>query len=196
MALVRLTKRLAHSAADRVFCEWTEWQATLAGRAAQRRERHLDEIVRRMNEALVEAKKRTSECIADEKRLASAHQQEIANAHEWERRVTMAQRAGHEALASEALDRKREHELQARPLEAAWRQQSAKVEMLKRYLRACHDVIEQSRRLRNIAVARDRAEAAERAIGRVRREVDRASESMACVLDVCSVPHDPDSAFM
>ena len=73
-------------------------------------EKMLNQIVIDMSAQLIEAKKQVASSIADEKRLAKQAEQEAANAAEWERRAMMAVRAGDDALAKEALARKKEHE--------------------------------------------------------------------------------------
>ena len=72
-------------------------------------EKMLNQIVLDMSNQLLEAKRQVAASIADEKRLAKQVEQETANATEWERRAMLAVRSGDDALAKEALARKKEH---------------------------------------------------------------------------------------
>ena len=71
-------------------------------------EKMLNQIVLDMSNQLLEAKRQVAQSIADEKRLAKQVEAETANASEWERRAMLAIRAGDDALAKEALARKKE----------------------------------------------------------------------------------------
>ena len=72
-------------------------------------EKMLNQIVVDMSNQLVEAKKQVASAIADEKRLAKQVESRDGTAAEWERRAMLAVRAGDDALAKEALARKKEH---------------------------------------------------------------------------------------
>src|SRR5579859_4874853 len=127
-------------------------------------EKMLNQVVLDMSNQLVEAKKQVAASIADEKRLAKQLEQEMANAQEWERRAMMAVRAGNEALAKEALARKREHEELAATYRDQWSKQSAAVEQLKRALRLLNDKIEEAKRKKNVLIARKKRAEAQKAI--------------------------------
>ncbi|MEI9952667.1 MAG: PspA/IM30 family protein [Pseudomonadota bacterium] len=71
-------------------------------------EKMLNQIVLDMSNQLLEAKRQVAASIADEKRLAKQVEQETANATEWERRAMLAVRSGDDALAKEALARKKD----------------------------------------------------------------------------------------
>src|SRR2546423_111331 len=79
-------------------------------------EKMLNQVVIDMANQLIEAKKQVAVSIADEKRLAKQAEQEAANAAEWERRAMLAIKSGDDALAKEALNRKKEHETLANTL--------------------------------------------------------------------------------
>lgn len=127
-------------------------------------EKMLNQVVLDMNNQLVEAKKQVASSIADEKRLAKQFDQEAANAQEWERRAMMALRAGNEALAKEALARKREYDELAATLKDQWTKQKTAVEQLKKALRLLNDKIEEAKRKRNVLIARKKRAEAQRAI--------------------------------
>src|SRR5260370_41932753 len=117
-------------------------------------EKMLNQIVLDMNNQLVEAKKQVAASIADEKRLAKQLEQETANAQEWERRAMMALRAGNEALAKEALARKRETDQLAPTTQDQWTKQKNAADHLKKALRLLNDKIEEAKRKKNILSAR------------------------------------------
>jgi len=127
-------------------------------------EKMLNQIVLDMNNQLVEAKKQVATSIADEKRLAKQLEQETANAQEWERRAMMALRAGNEALAKEALARKREHDEIAATLQDQWTKQKTAVDQLKKALRLLSDKIEEAKRKKNVLIARKKRAEAQKAI--------------------------------
>jgi len=127
-------------------------------------EKMLNQVVLDMNNQLVEAKKQVAASIADEKRLAKQFEQESANAQEWERRAMMALRAGNEALAKDALSRKREYDELVATLRDQWTKQKNAVDQLKTALRLLNDKIEEAKRKRNVLIARKKRAEAQRAI--------------------------------
>jgi phage shock protein A len=123
-------------------------------------EKMLVQIVIDMNTQLIEAKKQVAASIADEKKLAKQAEQEAATAAEWERRAMMAVRANDDALAKEALARKKEHEYLAEQYKLQHQKQKQAVEALKLALRALNSKIEEAKRKKNLLIARKkRAEA-------------------------------------
>ncbi|MBV9949833.1 MAG: PspA/IM30 family protein [Myxococcales bacterium] len=127
-------------------------------------EKMLNQVVLDMNNQLVEAKKQVAASIADEKRLAKQYEQEAANSQEWERRAMMALRAGNEALAKEALGRKREHDELAATYQEQWNKQKTAVDQLKKALRLLNEKIEEAKRKRNVLIARKKRAEAQKAI--------------------------------
>jgi phage shock protein A len=123
-------------------------------------EKMLNQVVLDMNTQLIEAKKHVASSIADEKKLAKQVEHESANASEWERRAMLAVRAGDDALAKEALSRKKEHEGLRDAYHDQWAKQKAAVDQLKIALRALNAKIEEAKRKKNLLIARKkRAEA-------------------------------------
>jgi len=127
-------------------------------------EKMLNQIVVDMNTQLIEAKKQVAASIADEKKLLKQTEQELATAAEWERRAMMAVRAGDDALAKEALARKREHDELAAAFRAQWEKQKAAVDQLKLALRALNAKIEEAKRKKTLLIARKKRAEAQRAI--------------------------------
>jgi len=119
-------------------------------------EKMLEQVVLDMNKQLMEAKKLVAVSIADEKRLAKQAEGEMAKSTEWERRAMMAVRAGDDALAKEALQRKREHENMANSFKEQWSKQKAQVDRLKQTLRVLNNKIEEAKRKKELLKAQSR----------------------------------------
>jgi phage shock protein A len=127
-------------------------------------EKMLNQIVLDMSNQLLEAKRQVAASIADEKRLAKQVESETANATEWERRAMLAIRSGDDALAKEALARKKEHQTMAEQFQEQWAKQKAAVEQLKLALRALNNKIEEAKRKKNLLIARKKRAEAQKAI--------------------------------
>ena len=127
-------------------------------------EKMLNQIVLDMSNQLLEAKRQVAASIADEKRLAKQVEQETANAAEWERRAMLAVRAGDDALAKEALARKKEHQTLAEQFQEQWSKQKQAVDQLKLALRALNNKIEEAKRKKNLLIARKKRAEAQKAI--------------------------------
>ena len=126
-------------------------------------EKMLNQIVADMANQLIEAKKQVAISIADEKKLAKQAEGEAAKAAEWQRRAMMAVRAGDDALAKEALMRKKEHEQLATEFKDQWAKQKKQVDGLKAALRVLNSKIEEAKRKKAVLIARKRrAEAQEK----------------------------------
>ena len=127
-------------------------------------EKMLNQIVLDMSNQLLEAKRQVAASIADEKRLAKQVEQETANATEWERRAMLAVRSGDDALAKEALSRKKEHQTLAEQFQEQWSKQKQAVDQLKLALRALNNKIEEAKRKKNLLIARKKRAEAQKAI--------------------------------
>jgi len=127
-------------------------------------EKMLNQIVLDMSNQLLEAKRQVAASIADEKRLAKQVEQETANANEWERRAMLAVRSGDDALAKEALSRKKEHQTLAEQFQEQWSKQKQAVDQLKLALRALNNKIEEAKRKKNLLIARKKRAEAQKAI--------------------------------
>jgi phage shock protein A len=118
-------------------------------------EKMLNQIILDMNAQLVEAKKQVAVAIADEKRLHRQWQNEKAVAEEWHKKAMLAVRAGDDALAKEALQRKKEHEQLAKALEEQWQKQAAAVNQVKMALQALNNKIGEAKRKKDVLIARN-----------------------------------------
>ena len=127
-------------------------------------EKMLNQVVVDMANQLIDAKKQVAVSIADEKRLAKQTEQEAANAAEWERRAMLAIKAGDDALAKEALSRKKEHDALATTYKDQWQKQKQAVDQLKTALRLLNNKIEEAKRKKNVLIARKKRAEAQKAI--------------------------------
>jgi phage shock protein A len=116
----------------------------------------LQQVILDMNTQLVEAKKQVAVAIADEKRLQKQYENEASVAADWERKAMMAIKAGDDALAKEALMRKKEHDGLAATFKDQWEKQATAVNQLKTALRALNNKIEEAKRKKNVLIARKR----------------------------------------
>jgi phage shock protein A len=138
-------------------------------------EKMLNQVTLEMSNQLIEAKKQVAVAIADEKRLSKQAEQEAGQAAEWERRAMMAIRAGDDALAKEALSRKKEHESLATTLKDQWLKQKKSVDQLKIALRMLNNKIEEAKRKKQILIARKRRAEAQKAIQETMSGIQNAS---------------------
>jgi len=118
-------------------------------------EKMLNQIILDMNGQLVEAKKQVAVAIADEKRLHRQFQSEKAVSDEWHKKAMLAVRAGDDALAKEALQRKKEHEQIAKSFEDQWRKQNVAVNQVKAALQALNNKIGEAKRKKDVLIARN-----------------------------------------
>lgn len=118
-------------------------------------EKMLNQIILDMNAQLVEAKKQVAVAIADEKRLHRQWQSEKAVADEWHKKAMLAVRAGDDALAKEALQRKKEHEQIAKAFEDQWKKQNVAVNQVKTALQALNNKIGEAKRKKDVLIARN-----------------------------------------
>ncbi|WP_437275248.1 PspA/IM30 family protein [Sorangium sp. So ce375] len=138
-------------------------------------EKMLNQVVIDMQNQLIEAKKQVAVSIADEKRLAKQAEQEAANAAEWERRAMLAIKAGDDALAKEALNRKKEHDQLATSYKDQWQKQKQAVDQLKTALRLLNNKIEEAKRKKNVLIARKKRAEAQKAIQETMSGLNNAS---------------------
>lgn len=124
----------------------------------------IEQLLREMNEQLIKAKKQVAVAIADEKRLAKQWEQEVRDAKEWERKAMVAVKAGDDALAKEALNRKRQHADLAEQFKAQWEAQKRAVEQLKLALTQLSAKIEEAGRKKTLLIARKKRAEAQKAI--------------------------------
>lgn len=119
-------------------------------------EKMLNQVIIDMNQQLVEAKKQVAVAIADEKRLQKQFSNEAKKSEEWEQKAMLAVRSGDDALAKEALLRKKEHDAIASQFQEQWERQKTFTGQLKTALKALNNKIGEAQRKKNVLVARKR----------------------------------------
>lgn len=119
-------------------------------------EKMLNQVIIDMNQQLVEAKKQVAVAIADEKRLQKQFGNEAKKSEEWEQKAMLAVRSGDDALAKEALLRKKEHDAIAAQYQEQWERQKTFTGQLKTALKALNNKIGEAQRKKNVLVARKR----------------------------------------
>ena len=124
----------------------------------------LEQIVLDMNQQLIEAKTQVAASIAEEKKLQRQAEVEANNVTEWERKATLAVRAGNDELAKEALLRKKEHDSLAQQFQQQWLKQKQGVDQLKLALKALNSKIEEAKRKKILLIARKKRAEAQKAI--------------------------------
>jgi phage shock protein A len=120
----------------------------------------LNQVVIGMADRLIEVKKLLAAAIGDEKRLAKTAEEAAAGALEWERRATLAVKAGDDALAAETRARKAQCEKDAGAYRKAWIAQKELTDELKTGLRELNGEVEAAKRrcaLMMVGVQRARA---------------------------------------
>ena len=119
-------------------------------------EKMLNQVIIDMNQQLVEAKKQVAVAIADEKRLQKQFSNEVKKSQEWEQKAMLAVRSGDDALAKEALLRKKEHDAIAAQYQEQWERQKTFTDQLKTALKALNNKIGEAQRKKSVLVARKR----------------------------------------
>lgn len=123
-------------------------------------ERMLNAAIEDMKRQVAEAKSRVASSIADQSRLVTQRDREQKKADSWEEKAMVAVKAGRDDLAVEALAKKREHQSAADMYEDQLETQRIAVDELKRALGELVAKLEDTKRRRNLLIARaKRAEA-------------------------------------
>jgi phage shock protein A len=127
-------------------------------------EKMLNQVIIEMNNQLVEARKQVAVAIADEKRLRKQWEAELNLTRDWKKKAMLAVRASDDALAKEALQRKKEHEDLAVQYQKQWESQKEGVEQLKGALRQLNNKIEEAKRKKGLLVAKKKRAEAQKTI--------------------------------
>lgn len=120
----------------------------------------LNAAIEDMKRQVAEAKSRVASSIADQSRLVTQRDREQKKADSWDEKAMVAVKAGRDDLAMEALAKKREHQAAADLYEDQLETQRIAVDELKRALGELVAKLEDTKRRRNLLLARaKRAEA-------------------------------------
>lgn len=104
--------------------------------AAEDPDKILEQLIFDMQEDLAQLHQATAQAIASLKIQEQQYNQSTTEAQEWEKRAMLAIQKGDDALAKEALSRKKTHTESANTLKAGLQQQTGQVELLKKNLTA------------------------------------------------------------
>ncbi len=104
--------------------------------AAEDPEKILEQLIFDMQEDLSQLRQAVAQAIAALKIQEQQYNQSTTQAQEWEKRAMLAIQKGDDALAKEALSRKKTHTESANTLKAGLQQQTVQVELLKKNLPA------------------------------------------------------------
>jgi len=132
-------------------------------------ERLIKQLIREMEENISSAREGVIDAIASEKQLAKELDNQRRQTEEWHGRARRALESGNEALAREALLRKKDHDPIVANLERSWESARRTSERLKTQLRALEMKLEEARLKKSSLIARQRAA--------------QAREQMDCVRD-------------
>ncbi|MFN4279891.1 PspA/IM30 family protein [Thermosynechococcus sp.] len=125
--------------------------------AAEDPEKILEQTIIDMNADLVKLRQAVAQAIAAQKRLEQQYAQNLKDAQQWEGRARLALSKGDEALALEALNRKKTAEDTAAALKAQVDQMTVQVKTLKDNLTALESKISEAKTKKEMLKARARA---------------------------------------
>ncbi|AXY67501.1 PspA/IM30 family protein [Thermosynechococcus sichuanensis E542] len=125
--------------------------------AAEDPEKILEQTIIDMNADLVKLRQAVAQAIAAQKRLEQQYSQNLKDAQQWEQRARLALSKGDEALALEALNRKKTAEDTAAALKAQVDQMAVQVKTLKDNLTALESKISEAKTKKEMLKARARA---------------------------------------
>jgi phage shock protein A len=127
-------------------------------------EKVLQQIMVDMQQDLREAKLHVAAAIRDQKKLETRYQENLDLADRWEKRAISAVEEGDDALAKEALRRKKNFEQLAKGYKEQLEEQTRSVKLLKTSLAALEAKIEEARRRKDLLIARQKRAQAQKAI--------------------------------
>lgn len=123
-------------------------------------EKMINQMIIDMEEQLNAAKGEVSKAIAEEKKLKKYYEDEKGRMDHWLSKAELAVKSGDDALALEALERKKKHEDSCKQYQRQHDEQKNATESLKEALSALQTKIDDAKRQKSILIARSkRAEA-------------------------------------
>lgn len=142
-------------------------------------EKVLEQTIIDMQEDLIQLRQAVAKAIAEQKRTEQRYTQDLAESNKWEQRAKLALSKGDEALAREALTRKKTFSDTAATLKAQLEQQNGQVEVLRRNLVAVESKISEAKTKKNMLVARAKAAKANEEIQKTVGSIDPSSATSA-----------------
>jgi phage shock protein A len=138
-------------------------------------EKVLQQIMVDMQQDLREAKLHVAAAIRDQKKLETRYQENLDLADRWEKRAISAVEEGDDALAKEALRRKKNFEQLAKGYKEQLEEQTRSVKLLKTSLAALEAKIEEARRRKDLLIARQKRAQAQKAISETMNGMSKSS---------------------
>jgi len=138
-------------------------------------EKILQQIMIDMQQDLREAKLQVAAAIRDQKKLEARYHENLDMAGRWEKRAISAVGEGDDALAKEALKRKRTAEQLAQGYKDQLNEQSESVQLLKTSLATLEAKIEEARRRKDLLIARQKRAQAQKTISETMSGMSKSS---------------------
>ena len=120
-------------------------------------EKILEQTVADMQEDLVQLRQAVAQAIATQKRTERQGQQAQSTAQEWYRRAQLALQQGNDALAKEALTKRKSYQETAKALQSQIAQQTTVVNRLKTDMQALESKISEAKTKKDMYIARARS---------------------------------------
>jgi len=127
-------------------------------------EKILQQLITDMQQDLREAKLQVAAAIREQKKLDTQYQDNLGMADVWEKRAVAAIKDGNDALAKEALKRKRDFDQLAKEFKLQFDDQAKSVQFLKGGLTELETKLAEAKRKKDILIARQKRAQAQKAI--------------------------------
>ncbi|HCF29275.1 MAG TPA: phage shock protein A [Cyanobacteria bacterium UBA11049] len=135
-------------------------------------EKILEQTVMDMQEDLVQLRQAVAQAIATQKRTERQAHQAQSNGEEWYRRAQLALQQGNEALAREALTKRKSYQETATALTAQIEQQNTVVGRLKKDMQTLESKIAEAKTKKDMYIARARSAQATQRLNEMLSSVD------------------------
>jgi len=143
--------------------------------SAEDPEKILNQTIQDMSEDHYQMRQAVAQAIAAQKRIERQYEQAQQSVDEWQRRAELALRNNNEALAREALVRKKTFAETAQSLKRQLDEQTKQVEILKSNMTKLESKIAEAKTKKDMLIARARAAKASQQINQVIGRVDATS---------------------
>lgn len=138
-------------------------------------EKVIQQLLRDMNNQLIQVKTQVAASIADEKRLYQRYQENEEKSNEWMRKAELAVEKGDDELAKAALARRKTYSESAEGFLTQYNEQHAQVQTLKDALRQLEAKIQEAEARKDLLIARHRRAKAETQIRETLSGIGRSS---------------------
>ncbi|KGF72171.1 phage-shock protein [Neosynechococcus sphagnicola sy1] len=138
-------------------------------------EKILEQAVMEMQDQLVQLRQAVAQAIATQKRTERQCAQASTTAQDWYRRAQLALQSGEEALAREALTRRKSYQETATAMQSQLDQQAGVVTKLKQDMRTLESKISEARTKKDLYIARARSAQASEKLYEVMGKVNTGS---------------------